>query len=167
MALAGFALSRQLDGNRLLWALAAATVLLLVWLTGLTRVPVTLFRHQYLASDRLERVVSMSHYTCAPLVLTPLHLPAAGLVMASGSFPGHQHVFVAIAVLLWVVLIAVQMGLWFRAAAVLSRRTMNADAGDLLFLLLAMLIGWGWKSAVYLVGLPALMWWSAKYLQWI
>lgn len=167
MILTGFALGHALSGRALLWGLVAAAVLVAVWLDGITRMPVSLFRHQYLASDRLERVVAMSHYTCAPLVLMPLHLAAAALVLAARSLPLHDPVFVAIAVLAWLILAVVQIGLWLRAAAVLARRTMNTSGTDIAALLIAVVIGWAWKTAIYLVGMPVLMFWSAKYLQWI
>jgi hypothetical protein len=167
LVLAGFGIVRLLSGEAMVLALVASTVLLLLWLDGISRVPVSLFRHQYLASDRLERVVAMSHYTCAPLVLTPLHLPVAGLFLISRTVPGYQHVFVAIAVLAWLTLGAVQAGLWIRAAYVLSRRTMGSSGGNLLFLIVAIVMGWTWKTVIYLLALPALLWWSAKYLKWI
>jgi hypothetical protein len=116
------------------------------------------FHPRRLPVERQNRSVALSYYACAPLALTPISIASVLAALLARHYLATRQ---ASAVLIGVVLAAgavvplIQAAASILAPLFMLERTTRCGLGRVLFLALALPIGWALLAAMMALGIPA------------
>jgi hypothetical protein len=134
-------------------------IFILLWLEKSTRLIIGFFNKQTMSADVHRRLVSLGHFTCAALALSPVHLALMAATGVAYKLEGPNGLLFASTAGAWGLFTLTQLVLWLRSTLLLVREAMNCNEGELLMIALAFIVAWVFYAALYLVGLPLAVYW--------
>jgi hypothetical protein len=143
----------QLEQTQVVPTVVAATVVLSLWLNAVSKTASKMFARQTVPAGRSGRLVTLSHYTAAAMLLTPIH-PAA-LLLIHALRHSSLHVLAMGVLLIWAGLTAIQVRLWLMPPLALLRTTMDLDRREVAAAALCLIGLWVRDSLWYLIVIPA------------
>jgi hypothetical protein len=147
----------RLSQRELIAFTCAMAVLLLAWLTTSTGLLVRFFKRQTVSADIQRRLVALSHFACAALSLSPIHMACLALCGAAWKVQGKDSMLFAAAVAAWGAFTLVQLVLWWLNSMLLVREAMAVNEGELALIGFGFVVVWVLHAAFWLGLVPLVL----------
>jgi hypothetical protein len=144
----------NLRHDELITFTAAVGLLLLVWLMKSTYLLVSFFKKQTMSADVQRRLVALSHFTCAALALSPIHIACLALCGAAYKLEGADSLLFIATACVWGAFLLFQLILWWLNSMLLIREAMNVNEGELGAIGLGFALVWLLHGAFWLGLVP-------------
>ncbi len=144
----------HLSQRQLIPFTSCVAVLLLLWLNRSTKLLVMFFNKQTMSADVQRRVVALSHFACAALALSPIHLACLALAGVAYKLEGKTGKLFAAAVVVWATFLMTQLLLWWINSLLLVRETMRIKESELAMIGMGFAALWALHAAFWLGLIP-------------